>query len=744
MTTMKKATSRRPEKNMGTAPVYFTAISTILGAILFLRFGVAVGTVGVAGVLLLILIGHMVTLPTSMAISEIATNQKVEGGGEYYMISRSFGLNIGATIGISLYLSQAISVAFYIIAFTEAFTPLLHFVQVHYDLFIPRQAISIPSLLILGFLIWRKGASLGIKMLYVVVAILLLALTAFFLGHPVSGVASAKEVVEPLRNTDQLFIMLAIIFPAFTGMDAGVGLSGDLKSPQKSIPHGTLWATLSGMIIYVFVVIKLNASATPQELMSQPLIMSKIALFGWIIIPLGLAAATLSSAIGSFLVAPRTLQAIAVDKSFPSEKMNTLLGKGKGKTNEPQSATFFTLLLALVFVTLGSVDAVAKIISMFFMITYASMNLISFLNHFGSDPSYRPTFQSKWYFSLAGFLFATVLMFLMNPLYAFISVVAIFLLYFLMKRMHQDRRGLENIFHGVMFQISRKLIVYLQSGSLKERTWRPSAICISSDTFERDKIFDLLNWISYSHGFGTYMHFIQGYYSRETHKEAKQIMDRLITKANKTAGNMIVDTIISPSYTSAIAQIIQTPGISGVENNIVIFEYDKHQPDQLPQIIENLRMVQAGDFDICILGSSMRNIKYDNGIHIWIRDLNRDNERLMILLSYVILGHPAWKNASISLFTLSPKNKMEETRNNIARFVLGGRLPVSRKNITVIEQDPKINFRTLLAQHSSEAALVVVGFYNEQLKHEGQKHFEGFDGVGDILFVNAHDLLEIT
>ncbi len=499
---------------MGTAPVYFTAISTILGAILFLRFGVAVGTVGLVGVLALILIGHMVTLPTAMAISEIATNQKVEGGGEYYMISRSFGLNIGATIGISLYLSQAISVAFYIIAFTEAFTPLLQFIQVHYHLFIPKQAISISALLILGILIWRKGASLGIKMLYVVVTILLLALTAFFLGHPVSDVASSTEVVGPMRNSDSLFLMLAIIFPAFTGMDAGVGLSGDLKSPQKSIPHGTLWATLTGMIIYFFVVLKLNASATPQELISQPMIMSKIALFGWIIIPLGLAAATISSAIGSFLVAPRTLQAIAVDKSFPSEKMNTLLGKGKGKTNEPQSATFFTLLLALVFVALGSVDAVAQIISMFFMITYASMNLISFLNHFGSDPSYRTTFQSKWYFSLAGFIFASVLMFLMNPFYAFISVVAIFLLYFLMKRMHRDRRGLENIFHGVMFQISRKLIIFLQSGTIKERTWRPSAICISSDTFERDKIFDLLNWISYSHGFGTYMHYIQGYYSR--------------------------------------------------------------------------------------------------------------------------------------------------------------------------------------------------------------------------------------
>ena len=740
---MKEAATRVTKKTMGTAPVYFTAISTILGAILFLRFGVAVGTVGLAGVLIIILIGHMVTLPTALAISEIATNQKVEGGGEYYMISRSFGLNIGATIGLSLYLSQAISIAFYVIAFTEAYTPAIQFVQAHYHFIVPKQAIGISTLIILGVVIWKKGANIGIKMLYVVVTILLMSLAAFFLGHPLPDMAQATLRVPPLRNSDQLFVMLAIIFPAFTGMDAGVGLSGDLKNPQKSIPRGTLWATVTGMVIYVFVVIKLNASATTQDLMTQPLIMGRIAVFGWLLIPLGLAAATLSSAIGSFLVAPRTLQAIAVDKSFPSKKLNFLLARGRGKTNEPQNATLFTLVLAFVFVVMGSVDAVAKIISMFFMITYASMNLISFLNHFGSDPSYRPTFQSRWYFSLAGFVFAFVLMFLMNPLYAFVSVVAIVLLYFWMKHTHRERKGIEIIFHGVMYQISRKLIVYLQTGALAERTWRPSAICISSDTFERDKIFDLLNWISYSHGFGTYMHYIQGYYSRETHNEAKKIMDRLIAKANKTVGNLIVDTIISPSYTSAIAQIIQTPGISGMENNIVIFEFDKHRPDQLPQIIENLRMVQAGDFDICILGSSMRNINYINGIHIWIRDLNRDNERLMILLSYVILGHPAWKNASISLFTLSPKDKMEKTREDIARFVLEGRLPVSRNNITVIEKEPDVNFRTLVAQYSSEAALTIVGFYNDQVKLTGQKHFEGYDEVGDILFVNAHDLLEI-
>ena len=103
--------------------MFLTAISTILGAILFLRFGYAVGNVGLLGALGIIVLGHLVTIPTALALAEIATNRKVEGGGEYFIISRSFGNMIGGVIGLSLYASQAISVAFYMIAFAQAFTP---------------------------------------------------------------------------------------------------------------------------------------------------------------------------------------------------------------------------------------------------------------------------------------------------------------------------------------------------------------------------------------------------------------------------------------------------------------------------------------------------------------------------------------------------------------------------------------------------------------------------------------------
>ena len=360
-------------QGFGTAPVFFTAISTILGAIMFLRFGYAVGSVGLISACMIIIIGHMITIPTAMAIAEIATNQKVEGGGEYYIISRSFGLTIGASIGIALFFSQAISVAFYIIAFAQAFEPLfaylsgLEFIKSNGLLFLTDdRMVSVPALLILILIVTTKGADLGVKALYIVVAILFISLVMFFAGSTnYKFTLDLSNLNNHVQNPDEFFYVFAICFPAFTGMTAGVGLSGDLKSPRRSIPLGTLSATLIGMLIYFAIVIKLYVSVPPEELVGNQLIMQKIALWGPII-PIGLAADTVSSALGSILVAPRTLQALANDEVFPFEKINSILAKGKGKKNEPFNATLLTAFIAFFFVLIGDVNFVAEIISMFF------------------------------------------------------------------------------------------------------------------------------------------------------------------------------------------------------------------------------------------------------------------------------------------------------------------------------------------------------------------------------------------
>lgn len=731
----------------GTAPVFFTAISTILGAILFLRFGFAVGTLGFFGVFLIIIIGHIVTIPTALAISEIATNQRVEGGGEYFIISRSFGLNIGATIGIALFLSQAISVAFYVIAFTEAFSPLFELVKTNYGLELPRQVISVPAMLVLSFIIIKKGADIGVKALYFVVAILFVSIAMFFLGSTeYASTADASLFSRTFRNADQFFVVFAIVFPAFTGMTAGVGLSGDLKDPKKSIPLGTITATVAGMIVYIFIIWKLAVSASPFDLQTDQLVMGKIAILGAVVIPLGLAASTISSAIGSVLVAPRTLQAIGLDNSFPLKKINRFISKGVGEMNEPYNATIIACTIAMVFVILGDVNAVAEIISMFFMVTYGSICLISFLHHFGSDPSYRPTFRSRWYFSLIGFVMCLWLMFQMNPPYAILSILIMIGLYLAINNYHKDRSGLAAIFQGAMFQFSRQVQVYMQKAKKAEMSnnWRPAVVCISDESFEREKAFELLNWIAYKHGFGTYIHLINGYYSKATNQESREVLSALIKRSSKVHGNIYVDTLISPSWTSAIAQILQLPSPSGLENNMIIFEYDKKSPDKLEQIIENIALAQAGDYDVCVLGCSNRNVRPENGIHVWTRAQEAENSSLMILLSYIILAHPLWKDGFIKIFNVCSPGEYKETKAGLNDLVLSGRLPITEKNIEVIETDVNVSFKSIVNERSKEAGLVIVGFREELLKHAGVEYFDGYDKVGDILFVDAQGKKEIS
>jgi len=586
------------KKSFGTAPVYFTAIATILGAILFLRFGFAVGTLGFWGVIGVILLGHMVTIPTALAISEIATNKRVEGGGEYFIISRSFGLNIGATIGFALFISQAISVAFYIIAFTEAFESLFNWFNNRFGFNLPRQVISIPAMIGLSILILKKGAAVGMKTLYMVVAILIVSLVLFFLGsteyaesHTFSFTAAATGQAG---QGGQFFIVFAIIFPAFTGMTAGVGLSGDLKKPGRSIPLGTILATLTGMVVYFFIVWKLASSASPEALTDpeNQLVMGDIAIAGGLIIPLGLAASTFSSAIGSILVAPRTLQALAGDSSFPSRKVNRFLEKGRGETNEPFNATIVTVIIAMVFVVMGDVNTVAGIITMFFMVTYGSLCLISFLHHFGSAPSYRPSFRSRWFLSLVGFVASIWVMFKINTLFALGAYLIMILLYLYINNYHKDRKGLVSIFTNALFQLNRNLHVYVQQSrkSRSKEEWRPSAICISRDSFKRDSAFQLLNWISHKYGFGTYIHLIEDYYSKASRLKSEEELEKLIRSYSGKGTHVFVDTMISPSYTSAVAQAIQLPGISGMENNMVIFEYDRGNPDSLKEIVENFSL----------------------------------------------------------------------------------------------------------------------------------------------------------
>ena len=728
----------------GTAPVFLASISTILGAILFLRFGYAVAHVGLWGTLMVVLLGHLVTVPTVLAVSEIATNRRVAGGGAYYIVSRSFGASIGGTIGIALYISQAISVAFYIVAFAESFQPVYEWVETTYGFRPNVRWISIPCTLLMMVMMLTKGAGVGVKLLWFVCVILAASILAFLFGEgPESIRPEGLNLTTRIENPDTFGTVFATCFPAFTGMIAGLGLSGDLKNPQRSIPLGTIGATFAGMVIYVLVAIKLGESATPDELNNDQFIMARIALWPSAIY-MGLGAAALSSALGSIMVAPRTLQMLARDNVFPIPRLNRLMEKGVGKTQEPIYATFVSGVIALVFVVIGGVDLIAQILSMFFMVTYGALCTVSFLEHFASNPSYRPTFHSRWYLSLLGTVMCGLMMVQISALYALISIVLMVGAYIGLRRSRQGERDLSAIFQGTMFQLTRWLQTTLQKSRVltSEGGWRPSIVAVTRVEEQRLGHFDLLRWICHRHGFGHLIQLFLGDYTFPNEIKARLHVDELIKLTEVSKAGIFVDTLISPTFQLALTQIVQMPGISGLPNNSIFLEFNQESEEEIKEIEQGARIAVNSLFNVLILRSTNYRFGYKSSIHVWVTEENLKNAPMMLLLAYIIIGHPDWKRAEIRLFACSESTVAEREAGNeadkLSTLMREGRLPISMQNVTSVPYDSIETLEDEVIHRSNQADLVITGLTAEDLgSDELYQILQRYNGVRDLLFVHS-------
>ena len=172
---------------------------------------------------------------------------------------------------------------------------------------------------------------------------------------------------------------------------------------------------------------------------------------------------------------------------------------------------------------------------------------------------------------------------------------------------------------------------------------------------------------------------------------------------------------------------------------MLIFEYDKEHPDELEDIVENFKLVSAGNFDVCVLASSRRPIIYKNGIHIWIRPLDEDNANLMILLSFIILGHEDWENGNIKIFSVCREKEFEKVKAEMDTLVESGRLPITNNNIEILISEENESRKSLINRHSSDAALTMIGFREEAINHDPSEIFEGHEEIGNVLFLNSRE-----
>ncbi len=295
-----------PAEKFGTFLGVFTpSVLTILGLIMYLRFGWVVGNVGLPLTLLIVLLASSVTFITALSASALATNMSVGVGGEYYMVAHSLGLELGGAIGIPLYLCRTLSITFYAFGLAEAIAILI---PASIAAESPRLVQLIAAITVVVITaVAGKSAGLALRLqipIMVAVGASLVALTVGVLSHGYQ----APELTPSYRSASGGFwYVFAVFFPAVTGFTAGIGLSGDLKDPRRSIPRGTLVAVLTGTAVYLLVPIMLSVTDTmgPEQLaVPGAASWTLVAFLGaWLVFP-GMWGAILSSAFGSALGAP--------------------------------------------------------------------------------------------------------------------------------------------------------------------------------------------------------------------------------------------------------------------------------------------------------------------------------------------------------------------------------------------------------------------------------------------------------
>ncbi|MFQ5844964.1 MAG: amino acid permease, partial [Planctomycetota bacterium] len=629
------------QARFGTFGGVFTPCTlTILGVIMFLRFGQVVGNAGVLAALTIVLLAKFITTVTALSLSAIATNTRVKGGGAYYLISRSLGVEFGGSIGVVLFLAQAVSVAMYVIGFTEAL--LATFPNTGLS---PQAVATLVNAAVFACVF--VGAGWTIKVQYAILALLGLSLVSFCFGALRHGsLATLESNLLPDYGAGQgFFTMFALFFPAATGIMAGANMSGDLRDPRRSIPRGTLASILATGLVYVGMAVLLGAAVDRSALTTDNLVVHGVALVP-VLITLGVFAATLSSALGSMMGAPRILQALARDDVFGRLRF---FGKGSGINNEPRRAVVLSCLIAQSGVLLGDLNAIAPIITMFFMITYGYLNLATFYESIARNPSYRPTFRyAHWSTALVGTVGCGVVMFLISPLWAGGAVVAVALLHW-----YVDRREIistwGDVRSGAAFERTRRGLLRLEEEAQHPKNWRPSILALSGVAWDRVHLAIYGNWLTGGRGVLTLAQVISGNIGQHIQRRANQeaVLRSFIREKDLAAFPAV---LVAPSLPLGIEALVQCYGIGALRPNVVLLGWSR-ESERLGQLSSTLRTV-AG------LGRSMVLLRcadeVDNRwrappgpIDVWWR--GRANGQLMLLLAHLLAQNAAWRGCRLRL-----------------------------------------------------------------------------------------------
>ncbi|KAG1937890.1 solute carrier family [Pimephales promelas] len=765
--------------------VMIRCMLNIWGVIMFLRLPWITSQAGIILTYVIILMSVTITTITATSVSAISTNGKIYSGGTYFMISRSLGPELGAPIGLLFAFANALACSLNTVGFAETVRDVLkeNDAQIVDDVNDVRiiGTITIVILLCITF----AGMSWEAKAQILFFIALLLSLANYFVGTILPPTPEKQAVgffgyqaeiflsnlLPSFRGKDgSFFRMFSIFFPSATGILSGVNICGDLKDPTGGIPKGTLMAIFWTTLSYLFIAITCASTVVRDASgnVNDSLALSNSSIhctglgckFGWNfdrceqnytcssglannfqvlttvsgsghLITIGIFAATLSSALGFLVSAPKIFQCLCKDNIYP---YIGFFGKGYGKNNEPLRGYMLMFTIALAFILIGDLNTIAPLISNFFLCSYGLINFSCFHATVTRSPGWRPEFRyfNPWTSLFASFL-SFILMFLFTWWAALVtSAIVLCLLGYVTYNKPQINWG--SSYQASFYNMALSFSMSLTGVSDHVKNYRPQCLVLTGPPNTRPALVDFVGTFTKNISL-----MICGNIIVEDEKSSfpQHSTDMLVDWLNQRKVRSFYTSFNADSLKEGASNLMQASGLGKLKPNTLVIGYKLNwqecKPESLQDYVNTISDAFDSSYGIAILRmmdglnvmdaleSSGRSTAIDNpafdadevkqteidetdrnsdisddGSNDQVRSVFQtkqgrktidiywisDDGGLTLLVPYLFTKRNRWKKSKIRVFILGDHQTMKEDRKDMKMLLKRFRLEI--EDIVVI------------------------------------------------------------
>lgn len=557
--------------------VLLPGMLSVFGVITFLRLPQILGASGFYHFSLILLIGTLINLLTAFSISSTVSNFNMRQGGVYTLLSRCFGAEFGIALSLPIYLSQVINIAFCIIGLIEFFS----FIIPEGSEFI----VGVALLAILVFLSWIHERGLRILQMMILLG---LFIAFVFVIRSIQG---SFEVKSPTALTKPFWALFAAFFPAITGFESGLFTIDQLKNPKKTFPKGTISIVMFAFFIYLGFAYILSYNIDSIQLLTHEKILLSLVKPKWILVQ-ALIGSTIFYALSCVINAPKLLQAMIHD-AFSNTNFWSKLIRGK----ENVLAFSISILLASFFFGVFNLDLLAPLLTHFFLLSYAMVNLAYFFESFIQNPSFRPSFYVHYLYPLIGFLIASFAMVMIDPILSLLSWSFVILIYLSM-RIKRFTQNYDDIRQSIFLYLCRFATYNLANfREFSSRSWRPQVICFSQNLTQMTPAISLAKALTQDKSFLIFASALKKDLEDEKLPKLKRVVRDFFIRHEIDA---IIELVCGQSIDEFVIQMIKGYGLGPIKPNTVLFSYDLDR-GSFHRFEEWMKIAEAGNKNGLIL-----------------------------------------------------------------------------------------------------------------------------------------------